>query len=80
MLLMQGSTLSGGQKQRVSLARAVYSRSDMYLLDDPMSALDPVVARDVFDKVIGNDGLLRKKVSSNMSFLHVSFENHSNVE
>lgn len=62
MVSPQGSTLSGGQKQRISLARAVYSRSDVYLLDDPMSALDPVVANDVFERVIGKDGLLRKKV------------------
>ena len=39
--------LSGGQKQRVSMARAVYSDSDIYIFDDPLSALDANVARQV---------------------------------
>ncbi|XP_037554446.2 ATP-binding cassette sub-family C member 3 [Dermacentor silvarum] len=55
----KGETLSGGQKQRISLARAVYSRSHIYLLDDPLSALDPTVAARVFKHVIGKNGLLR---------------------
>ncbi|XP_077498236.1 ATP-binding cassette sub-family C member 2-like isoform X2 [Amblyomma americanum] len=57
----KGSNLSGGQKQRISIARAVYSQSDVYLLDDPLSALDPVVAARLFKEVIGNDGLLKNK-------------------
>ncbi|KAL1470489.1 hypothetical protein MTO96_040397 [Rhipicephalus appendiculatus] len=44
----KGTNLSGGQKQRISIARAVYSDSDVYLLDDPLSALDPIVASHVF--------------------------------
>ncbi|KAG0414967.1 hypothetical protein HPB47_007848 [Ixodes persulcatus] len=57
----KGETLSGGQKQRISLARAVYSHCDIYLLDDPFSALDPNVAAKVFEQVLGHDGLLKKK-------------------
>lgn len=44
----RGVNLSGGQKQRVSMARAVYSNSDVYIFDDPLSALDAHVARQVY--------------------------------
>ncbi|KAK2714882.1 hypothetical protein QYM36_009173, partial [Artemia franciscana] len=53
--------LIGGQKQRVSLARAVYSDSDIYLMDDPLSAVDTHVGRHIFDNVIGPKGMLHKK-------------------
>ena len=48
----RGVTLSGGQRQRVSLARAVYSDRDVYLLDDPLAAVDPDVALTVFRRVV----------------------------
>ena len=48
----RGVTLSGGQKQRVSVARAVYHDADVYLLDDPLSAVDAHVGRDLFEKCI----------------------------
>ena len=68
-----GINLSGGQKQRVSLARAVYHNADIYLLDDPLSAVDAHVGKHIFDHVIGKDGLLREKtrvwVTNNLSFL-----------
>lgn len=57
----KGINLSGGQKQRISLARAVYSGSEIYFFDDPLSAVDSHVGKHIFDKVIGPKGLLRKK-------------------
>ncbi|KAH9523860.1 Multidrug resistance-associated protein 1 [Bulinus truncatus] len=57
----KGINLSGGQKQRVSVARAVYQDSDIYLLDDPLSAVDSHVGKALFDNVIGPHGLLKDK-------------------
>ena len=57
----KGINLSGGQKQRVSLARAVYNNADLYLLDDPLSAVDAHVGQHIFDQVIGPAGLLKNK-------------------
>ncbi|KAM3828790.1 ATP-binding cassette sub-family C member 12-like [Vipera latastei] len=47
-----GMTLSGGQKQRITLARAVYANRDIYLLDDPLSALDAQVGSHIFEQCI----------------------------
>ncbi|OCT61486.1 hypothetical protein XELAEV_18047511mg [Xenopus laevis] len=57
----KGVNLSGGQKQRVSLARAVFCNTDIYLLDDPLSAVDAHVGKHIFHKVIGPKGLLKNK-------------------
>eukprot|EP00042_Codosiga_hollandica_P051167 m.624142 g.624142 ORF g.624142 m.624142 type:complete len:1306 (+) comp58229_c0_seq3:123-4040(+) len=56
----RGITLSGGQKARLSLARAVYARCDVYLLDDPLSAVDVKVANHIFEFCIRR--LLAEKV------------------
>ncbi|XP_035826216.1 multidrug resistance-associated protein 1 [Aplysia californica] len=57
----KGINLSGGQKQRVSVARSVYHDCDLYLLDDPLSAVDSHVGKAIFDNVIGPNGLLKNK-------------------
>lgn len=65
--------MSGGQKSRISLARAVYQNHDIYLLDDPLSAVDSHVGASLFSNVIGPDGMLRNKtrilVTHELSYL-----------
>ncbi|XP_043365328.1 multidrug resistance-associated protein 1-like isoform X2 [Dermochelys coriacea] len=69
----RGVNISVGQKQRVSLARAVYSNADLYLLDDPLSAVDVHVGKHLFEKLIGPSGLLKTKtrilVTHNLTLL-----------
>nr|XP_061796519.1 ATP-binding cassette sub-family C member 12-like [Nerophis lumbriciformis] len=48
----RGLNLSGGQKQRISLARAVYSNKDIFLLDDPLSAVDAHMGKHIFEECI----------------------------
>ncbi|XP_019397334.1 PREDICTED: multidrug resistance-associated protein 6 isoform X2 [Crocodylus porosus] len=57
----KGINISGGQKQRVGLARAVYQKAAIYLLDDPLSAVDAQVGQHIFEQVIGPNGLLKEK-------------------
>ncbi|KAK3831122.1 MAG: multi drug resistance-associated protein MRP [Linnemannia gamsii] len=57
----RGINLSGGQKQRVALARAAYQDADIYLLDDPLSAVDAHVDQHLWRSLIGPSGLLKDK-------------------
>ncbi|KAJ9591424.1 hypothetical protein L9F63_002030, partial [Diploptera punctata] len=68
----RGTTLSGGQRARINLARAVYKKADIYLLDDPLSAVDTHVGRHLFEDCICD--FLRDKtcllVTHQVQYLH----------
>ncbi|XP_048630438.1 ABC transporter C family member 2 [Brassica napus] len=67
----RGVNISGGQKQRVSMARAVYSNSDVFIFDDPLSALDAHVGQQVFEKCIKRElgNKTRVLVTNQLHFL-----------
>lgn len=63
--------MSGGQRQRVSIARAAYSGADIYIFDDPLSALDAEVGKAVFDQCISAflGGKTRLLVTNQLQYL-----------
>ncbi|CAD8094986.1 unnamed protein product [Paramecium sonneborni] len=90
----KGTNLSGGQKARLSLARALYSQADLYLFDDPPSAVDLKVAGKIFDSAIQDfilnfnliiDQLQLKLIKHLYNkyqpsfWLHIIFHMHQNV-
>jgi ABC-type multidrug transport system fused ATPase/permease subunit len=68
----KGINLSGGQKARVALARAVYKDADVYLLDDPLSAVDAHVGQHMFQDCIRGvlGGKTRVLVTHHVHFLN----------
>lgn len=57
----KGTSLSGGQRARINLARTLYHDADIYLLDDPLSAVDPNVANHIFKEAV--KGYLKNKIT-----------------
>ena len=66
----RGSSLSGGQKARVSFARTLYRKADIYLMDDPLSAVDAHVAKHLFEECIGSRGLLGRQRATRILVTH----------
>ncbi|KAJ3279821.1 Multidrug resistance-associated protein 1, partial [Rhizoclosmatium sp. JEL0117] len=67
----KGTNLSGGQRARIALARAITAKPDIYLLDDPLSALDAHVGKEVFTKAIKGPAMKNKTVLIATHLLHI---------
>jgi ABC-type transport system involved in cytochrome bd biosynthesis fused ATPase/permease subunit len=73
----KGVNLSGGQRARIGLARALYSDADIYLLDDPLSAVDANVARHLYNEYVTRPSLVPSFNSYLLIFL--SFKLHQRL-
>lgn len=65
-----GAGLSGGQKARINLARAVYRMADIYLIDDPLSAVDTHVQSHLFEECLGPNGFLARQNATRILITH----------
>ncbi|XP_031631875.1 multidrug resistance-associated protein 4-like isoform X2 [Contarinia nasturtii] len=65
-----GTGLSGGQKARINLARAMYRKADIYLIDDPLSAVDTHVQSHLFNKCVGSKGYLARQNATRILITH----------
>ncbi|CAB3257407.1 unnamed protein product [Arctia plantaginis] len=70
----RGASLSGGQRARISLARCVYQNADVYLLDDPLAAVDAKVAQAIYEECIRH--FLRDKATVLITH-HVQYAKHA---
>ncbi|TQB72810.1 hypothetical protein MPDQ_006453 [Monascus purpureus] len=73
MVGSNGMTLSRGQKQRIAIARSVYAKASIVLLDDTLSGLDRRTERQVFNQVFGKQGLLRQLGSTVVLVTHANY-------
>ncbi|KAI4466028.1 atp-binding cassette sub-family c [Holotrichia oblita] len=73
----RGASLSGGQKARINLARAVYRNADIYLLDDPLSAVDVHVSKHLYEQCI--NGYLKHKTTILVTHQVHHLKNASNI-
>ncbi|KAL4073127.1 P-loop containing nucleoside triphosphate hydrolase protein, partial [Scleroderma yunnanense] len=58
----RGITLSGGQKQRINICRAIYCDADIQIFDDPLSALDARVGKEIFHNVFKNGTIGKTRI------------------
>jgi len=70
------TTLSGGQKHRVALARALYTRSRIILLDNVLSALDANTKRQIVEQLLGPSGLFQTLGTTIVLVTHASKSSH----
>ncbi|XP_061381499.1 probable multidrug resistance-associated protein lethal(2)03659 isoform X2 [Danaus plexippus] len=70
----RGASLSGGQRARIALARCVYQHADVYLLDDPLAAVDAKVAQAIYEECIRS--FLREKATVLVTH-HVQYARHA---
>lgn len=68
----RGIMLSGGQKQRIALARALYCRPEIFILDDVLSALDKKTEKKILESLFGSAGLFQKLNSTVVLVTHAS--------
>ncbi|XP_015117545.1 multidrug resistance-associated protein 4 [Diachasma alloeum] len=72
----RGNSLSGGQKARINLARSVYRKSDIYIFDDPLSAVDTQVGKYLFEECVEKylEGTTRILVTHQLQYINGSNE------
>ncbi|KST42048.1 phosphonate ABC transporter ATP-binding protein [Lactococcus lactis] len=76
---IRADQLSGGQQQRVSLARALSQESEILLVDEPVSALDPVTAKEVMDDFKRINEEFNKTILLNIHHVELALEYASRI-